>query len=403
MSEVSNKGDRKRAARKSTGPQPGDSDYKTPTQLRNARKRRKLKKDKQNSRNATFEQEDDPSLRYLDNPTAAPIIQHAKSFFQEQHQEFNVIVGPTKGWRTVAKLAVRLDEGILRIGLFVPGSHKLLEIPQCKVHHPRINAAVEVIQKKSRKHLVKPFDEELGEGCLKFVAINIERSTGKQQITLVWNDAEMEIEEKNKLKGLCETLIRISNSGDNRLSLHSLWVHYTKSNKHANSIFDYRKGRWEKYYGEDMVVEHLDVDESLKVPLHFPPQVFRQANLDAFTNIVSKIRSWLPEKIKPVHCLELYGGVGTIGLHIADICESFVSSDENPYNKHCFEKSVEYLDVGKPASKYKKITYESKNATDMTQSSEIDIVDLCIVDPPRKGLDPEGETFEDKIMGCIVF
>jgi 23S rRNA (uracil1939-C5)-methyltransferase len=372
------------ASRKRPAPQPGDPDYKTPTQLRNARKRKSAKKEKQVARFETASSDrNDPSLRYLSNPTAAPTIQHAISFFEEQEQDFEVTVGPTTGWRTVAKLAVRSQDGVLRIGLFVPGSHDVLEIPQCRAHHPQINSAIRVIQKQCRKNSIKPFDEKTGNGSLKHVAINVERSTGAQQVTLVWNDTKGEVGEASKLQSLCEALIRISQSNDDRLKLHSLWVHFSKSNKHSNSIFD-REGKWERQYGETMVVERLDIDDSLTVPLYFPPQVFRQANLDAFANIVIKIRWWLHNH-KPSHCLELYGGVGTIGLHMADLSDSFVSSDENPFNKKCFEKTVSSLE----SNKCKTITYECKNAIDMTQDLAFEQADAVIVDPPRKGLDTE--------------
>lgn len=301
-----NKEGRKRGASK----KPGDPDYKTPTQLRNARKRRKVKLVRLQQQQQQQHKKEDPSLRYLSNPKVSPTIQHAISFFQEQDQEFDVKIGPTTGWRTVAKLAVREIAGVLRIGLFVPGSHDLLEIPQCQAHHPRINNAIDVIQKKCRKHALKAFNEKTGKGSLKHVAINIERATGLQQVTLVWNDAEDSSEQQGeiqKLEQLCDTLIKVSKSNDERFNLHSLWIHYSQSDKHANSIFD-REGKWDRKYGEEMVVEHLNIPSTLNVPLHFPPQVFRQANLDAFTFIIAKIRSWLVlQQHLPKKCLELYG------------------------------------------------------------------------------------------------
>jgi tRNA/tmRNA/rRNA uracil-C5-methylase (TrmA/RlmC/RlmD family) len=60
-------------------------------------------------------------------------------------------------------------------------------------------------------------------------------------------------------------------------------------------------------------------------------------------------------------CVELYGGVDTIGLNIADLVSSLTSSDENPFNKECFEKSAG--DAG-----LNNVTYDAKNATDMMQS-----------------------------------
>eukprot|EP00980_Cylindrotheca_fusiformis_P000368 scaffold91_cov127-Cylindrotheca_fusiformis.AAC.28 len=365
-------------------PAPGDPDYKTPTQLRNARKRKKAKKEKRIPSSETQHPDPgDPSLRYLSNPTAAPTVQRAISFFKKHKKTFDVTVGPLTGWRTVSKLAVRSLSGVLHIGLFAPGSHDVLEIPECQAHHPRINSAIQVIRKECRKASIKPFDEKTGKGSLKHIAINIERSTGTQQVTLVWNDAIKEDKKSSNLQKLCETIIRTSRSGDKRLKLHSLWVHFSKSNKHSNSIFD-RGGKWEKVYGEAMVVEYLPIDGCPTVPLHFPPQVFRQANLDAFANIVVKIRHWL-QSHRTSHCVELYGGVGTIGLHLADLCDSFVSSDENPFNKNCFEKTVSLL----ATTKYRSVIYESKNAIDMTRSLAFRQAEAVVVDPPRKGLDSE--------------
>lgn len=366
----------------------GKKDDKTPTQLRNARKRRQAKQAKKSARRGASSSSasgsgggDDPSLQYLSNPTETPIIQQATAFFQEKGHGFEVKVGPTSGWRTVSKLAVRSQSGVLCIGLFAPGSHQLLEIPKCQAHHPRINSAVQVIQKQCRKCAIQPYDEQSGTGSLKYVAINIERSTGNQQVSLVWNrNNNSDNQEESKLQKLCEALIKVSKNNDDRLVLHSLWVHFSNLDKYANSIFD-RDGKWELKYGEEMVVEHLIMEGAPTVPLHFPPQVFRQANIDAFTNIVSEIRKHL-EKNKPKQCLELYGGVGTIGLHIADLCDAFSSSDENPFNKKCFEQSVAGM-------KMKIIPYESKNAVDMTHTESFRLSDTIIVDPPRKGLDTE--------------
>jgi 23S rRNA (uracil1939-C5)-methyltransferase len=362
----------------------GDPGFKTATKLRNERKRKKLKQDKLQASSSSSTTAEDPSLKYIANPTSAPIIQHAKQFFSDQHAEFPIQVGPLEGWRTVAKLAVRAQDGCLKIGLFVPGSHQLLEVPQCKAHHPRINDAVAVLQKKCRSLHIQSFDEKTGEGSLRHVAINIERKTGKQQLTLVWKGPDQQPQELQKL---CDTLIRVSQNNDERLALHSLFVHYNSSWKHANAIFA-RDGKWEKKFGDnDAIVETLPISDTVKVPLEFPPQVFRQANLDAFSNIVIKIRGWLllrPSK----RCLELYGGVGTIGLHLADLCETIVSSDENPFNKSCFEKALQHMqNSGK--QQRPDISYHSKNASDMCKSGALHKADVVVVDPPRKGLDED--------------
>ncbi|KAL7481827.1 hypothetical protein ACHAW6_007501 [Cyclotella cf. meneghiniana] len=195
--------------------------------------------------------------------------------------------------------------------------------------------------------------------------------------------------------------------------LHSLWINYNSSWKHSNAILAYDSSCWKHIHGPPAIVEHLDFEEDstirrdscahptplrYPIPLHFPPNVFRQANLDAFTNIVARIRQRVIELDKSLasdcrntnflpSCIELYGGVGTIGLHVSDIVSSLVSSDENPNNAKCFNDSVKTF----PIDIQPRLEYKQKNAKDMiiTESSLFQKCCVLIVDPPRKGLDKE--------------
>ena len=127
--------------------------------------------------------------------------------------------------------------------------------------------------------------------------------------------------------------------------------------------------------------------------LRFPPNVFRQANLDAFTKIVASIRARLLEnrndrggdntKTRKQSCVELYGGVGTIGLNVADLFGSLVSSDENPFNKQCFDAAA----TASSGLHDVDVSYVSKNAADMVKAGALETANVAIMDPPRKGLD----------------
>lgn len=421
--DTSRKAREKKRRSNKHAPKPGDEGYKTCTQLRNARKRRAKKQKKANKKDK------DPSQLFLANPKGAPIVQTAQSFFKKHDTEFGITMGPTKGWRTVAKLAARPSvDGEVSIGLFAPNSHTLIPVPECVAHHPSINSAVTMLENLCRQENVEAFDESTGNGYLRHVAINVERATGKVQITLVWNsrpytEASVEDEGKQVLDTLCKVLIASGGRSSGRkrrrgreirqhfdeekssrpremFELHSLWVHYNSNWKHSNSIFSTERGSecWEHRYGPRCITETLKLKKSgmeHSVSLQFSPHVFRQANLDAFANIVGRIRNRLSKFMRehqkneqnralPVF-VELYGGVGTIGLHIADLCSSLVSSDENPFNETCFNESASEL----PADIAQHVSYKSMNATSMVQSGALEIADVVIVDPPRKGLDED--------------
>ena len=372
---------------------PGDVGYKSATQLRNERKRRAIKKGGSNVSDGTVPSPSDPSLQYLSNPVKAPIVRKAVQFFREQGVDYPVVMGPKTGWRTVSKLAVRSTgrDNKLSIGLFQPKTHRLIPgSGSTPVHHTSINKAVQQIQAIARSSSVAPYDETTGRGAFRNVAINVERSTGKVQVTIIWNGDSNDKEQHSKAHEFASQLVT-----NMKKLLHSLWIHFNSSWKHDNAIISHT-GSWEHVHGPEHLVEYLGSEEddrqanttSLpRVPLHFPPFVFRQANIDAFTKIVGKIRIVLSQEMREMkHCVELYGGVGTIGLSIADLFVSFVSSDENPHNKACFDRSVECMDATLKQST-RSISYESANAESMVAKGCLDKADFVIVDPPRKGLD----------------
>lgn len=92
------------------------------------------------------------------------------------------------------------------------------------------------------------------------------------------------------------------------------------------------------------------------------------------------------------HCLELYGGVGTIGLNLVDLFDSIESSDENPFNEKCYHATADEILINKEplaSSMRKRITYTSKSASDVVVDDyqSLKKARVVIVDPPRKGLD----------------
>jgi 23S rRNA (uracil1939-C5)-methyltransferase len=180
-----------------------------------------------------------------------------------------------------------------------------------------------------------------------------------------------------------------------------------------NAIFAYNLNCWRQVHGPHAVVEYLtfgvgvDDDEGgwggamrpgppFLIPLHFPPNNFPQANLDASAGIGGRIRERISRDFRGggddnVPCVELYGGVGTIGLHVSDLVSDLVSSlvcsDENPNNGRCFANSVWSL----PPKVQSRLAYHRKNAADMI-ATKLPLFRGCrvlIVDPPRKGLDDE--------------
>lgn len=72
-------------------------------------------------------------------------------------------------------------------------------IPQCRVHHPRINEAAEILRLAATDAGVLGYEHgenrrgkrpTRASGELKYLQFSLERSTGKVQVVLVWNAEE---------------------------------------------------------------------------------------------------------------------------------------------------------------------------------------------------------------------
>ena len=150
-------------------PKEGEPGFMTKTQMRNARKRRSKKNDqevpettiptatgnsKKKSKSKRKGKNNDPSLRYIEDPKSAPLAKKAKAYFEEKKIPFEVYLSKLTGWRTVSKLPVRRatdDDNSCIIGLFKPGSHTIVKVPDCVAHHPSINKTITFLEKECDK------------------------------------------------------------------------------------------------------------------------------------------------------------------------------------------------------------------------------------------------------------
>ncbi|CAK9060933.1 Uncharacterized RNA methyltransferase pc1998 [Durusdinium trenchii] len=327
-------------------------------------------------------QSKDPSTMYLRDPRRAPVCRKARKFFRGtagMNRTLELVMGPTKGWRTSAKLSVRGNPP--KIGLFAPDSHDVVEMLHSEVHHPSINEMTKALHRAVKALGIRGYNGK-DHGGLSYISMVVERASSKVQVAMVFNA-------KDKDENFAQ-LQQLQSRLDPAL-LHSLWLHCNPAERHNNAIFSFDPAAWTQVSGPAVVEEQLFAPEVAAVPrptLFFPPFVFRQANLSGFARIVEQVRADVAAFGKsalkrPPRVVELYGGVGTIGLHLSDLVHSLECSDENPHNRACFDRSVKTL----PAALRPKVTYTPKAAEALSKDGILNSADLLVVDPPRKGLD----------------
>jgi len=281
----------------------------------------------------------------------------AKKYFATSWQlELALTEGEVRHWRTRAKLAVCAPDSI---GLFAKGTHSVLPIPHCQVHHPKINEAVARLLEAFRKANLTAYDEKTKTGDLRYIQCLVERKSEKVQLSLVLNRKKMPPEWLHFLNTLFEPIF-----------WHSIWCNF--NDKPINTIFS---PSWQHIAGQEEIWEEI-----AGLEIAFGPSHFGQANLAIYESLVYDIQNNVPAKAKVV---ELYAGIGVIGLALAKNCSSVLLCEVESHAKHYFEKALAKL----PALEKQRLSYKVAKAESCLEF--LQGADVCVVDPPRKGLGKE--------------
>lgn len=283
------------------------------------------------------------------------ILEEAVEYFEKlQVKHVSHFFDQPSGWRYRAKLVVQGSSDHPIIGLYQRKTHQALDIPNCVVHHEKINEAVSLIKKFIKKNQIQPYHEESGTGELRYLQLVVQKKTGKVQISFVLNKNE----ETNPEKWILEETD----------FWHSIWLNF--NDKKTNTIFG---KNWSLLKGEPLLLE-----EFLSRDIYFHPASFAQSNHDCFEKMLTSIQTKIP---KNLDVIEYYAGVGVIGLTLVGHVRSVLAVEIVEQAKICFEASKERL----PNHLQDQIHFElgaSESLLNLMHQK-----DVILLDPPRKGLD----------------
>lgn len=273
-----------------------------------------------------------------------------------------VHAGDAFGHRHRARLAVRGRARSPKIGIFQAGSHRIVDIPRCPVHHPLINRVVAAVKRALRETGTPPYAERPHVGLLRYIQVVVERSSETAQLVLVCND-----ESPESAAALAQAIR--ADLGD---SLHSLW--WNGNPERGNTIL----GReWSRLFGPEAVCETI-----LGASVHFPPGSFGQSNLPLADALVERVASWVPSGGRVA---ELYAGCGAIGVPLLQHAGEVHFNERGEHSLHGLQLSLDAL----PADQRERAHVHPGDAGAQPALAELlPGCDLVIVDPPRKGLDP---------------
>jgi len=274
--------------------------------------------------------------------------------------EVSVISGQTAGFRHRARLAIRGRLGSPKLGLFQLGTHRVVHIPNCSVHHPLINRVAGVVRRALVDGQVTSYSDAAHLGHARYLQVVVERSSQTAQVVIVANSASP------APLAACLDLIRDRLGSE----LHSLW--FNPNCERSNTILGPDFQHW---CGPASVVERFG-----GAAVHYPPGAFGQNNLEIAQSIIEHVRGQIPDGARVV---EFYAGVGAIGLSVLALAREIRMNEVSPHSLHGLELGLAQLD----SVKRDKVSVVAGPASASYLAAAG--ADVVIADPPRKGLDPQ--------------
>jgi 23S rRNA (uracil1939-C5)-methyltransferase len=269
----------------------------------------------------------------------------------------SIVGGPPLASRHRARLAVRGRAQSPKIGLFAEGSHRIVDIPRCPIHHPGINDTVAEIKAAIRETNTQPYIEKGHRGLLRYLQLVVERASGQVQVVLVANSLSASLIEP--LAAAVEARL-----GDRLQGL--FWNGQTgQTNRILGPHFS-------NLAGASHVVEGID-----GTTVFFPPGAFGQSNLTVFERLAARARQLVPERSSVA---ELYAGVGAIGLGLLEKVTRIHFNERS-------EDAIAGLEAGlvvQPAAEKGRAHLFPGAAEERLEA--LDGCNVAIVDPPRRGL-----------------
>jgi len=199
------------------------------------------------------------------------------------------------GYRTNAKLVMGKERGQIKIGLYRRGTHEVVDIGDCPLHHPLINRIVAVVREEVARQEIFIYNPDKKRGLLRYLVVKVSPSHNKAMVTFV--TAEKNFREVTHLaKWLQKKVPEVVSVQQN--------VNPTE----GNAVF-----------GRDTlrILGTPDLlDQVGDIRLRIAPASFFQVNNEQAARIYALVRQWA-NLSRQETAVDLYCGIGGIALHLA--------------------------------------------------------------------------------------
>lgn len=251
----------------------------------------------------------------------------------------------------------RLDSGI-----YAAGTHRVVPVASCLLHHPALDEAVEAVRRAARLCRYEPYQEDRGTGLVRHVLVRHSRATGRVLVALVTAAPVLPGARAfvSKVRELCpqvETIVQNINP------------------RRSSAVLGPReKVLWGRGYIEDTLCGvrfRLGASSFYQINPEQTEVLYRTAldgaGLDGTQTVV-----------------DAYCGVGTIGLAAAGQARRVLGVEFNPSAARCAAQNARANGAGNAR-------FLCADATACLQgmAARGERADVVFLDPPRAGSTPE--------------
>ena len=282
--------------------------------------------------------------------------------------------GKTAGYRNKAQYPVTGTPDEPVIGFFAPKSHRVTDARKCPLQPPLFGEILDEIARQIKKYKIAPYDEKTHTGLLRHIYLRSSKEEKEVLLTFVLNG--------DALPHAGEVIRELT---DRFPSLVGIGINVNREKTNVICGDEYKT-----LWGKDGITDDL-----AGVKLSFSAASFYQVNRDAAELLYKKAKEIADFKGDEV-LLDLFCGVGSIGLSMADAVREVVGIEIVPDAVKCAVENAKRNGI-------ENASFFAGDASDVEKllaGAESELgkelrPDAVILDPPRKGCD-------EKLLAFLV-
>ena len=281
--------------------------------------------------------------------------------YKQSDYEYEGIIGADNinNYRNKAQFPVGIHKGKAVCGFYKNKTHQIVPVKNCHIQNNAINTAVSVVLDFINEYKVPVYDEKTHKGIVRHIYV---RSTTNDElmVVLVCNSKKA-IKNSDALKDKLLQKVKLKSLVQN--------INTVKS----NVVLGYQNIT---LWGADSVITEVG-----GIKFNVSPNSFFQVNYEQMEKLYNKAKEYAGlDKTQTV--FDLYCGVGSISLFMADSCKKVVGVEIVP-------PAIENAKLNSKINNIDNAEFFCGDCGEVVEKLINDgyRADVVIVDPPRKGCD----------------